>query len=147
VAPVEMTLAYFQPRLDFGNKMQAWWIREKSGATSIEVPQGKFSEYDAVLDGVRYEFKAERVIERYGNICIEHTADSKPSGISITTADYYVIMSVVDDVVVEWWRIPVSVIKEKIAAREYHKDMRGGYKWLSQFYLFRKNIFDEWRGA
>jgi hypothetical protein len=138
---------YFRILLSFGQRWQNWWLREHSKATSIEVPEGKFSQYDADLDGVRYEFKAETLIAKYGNLCIEHTANGKPSGISTTTADYYVVMSIDKDECVEWWRIPVYVIKEKIAAGLYNRDMRGGYKSLSQFYLFKKDVFDAWRGA
>jgi hypothetical protein len=56
-------------------------------------------------------------------------------------------MSIDKDECVEWWRIPVYVIKEKIAEGLWSRDMCGGYKQLSQFYLFKKEVFAPWRGV
>jgi len=132
--------------LEFGDKWQTNWL-EQHGCKDVTVMEGNFSFYDAIIEGERYEFKAERVIEKYGNICIEYACSGKPSGISVTKADYYVIMSIVDGVMKEWWKVPVSVIKEKIERREYHRDCKGGNGWNAQMYLFRKDIFSDYKGV
>jgi hypothetical protein len=108
---------------------------------------GKFSAYDVDIDGVKLEFKAETLIEKYGNICIEYACSAKPSGISVTNADFYIILSIVDGAIKEYWKIPVSVLKEKIAVRAFHRDTRGGDGWKAQMYLFKKGVFDLWKGS
>ena len=107
--------------------------------------QGNFKAYDAVLDDVKYEFKAEKLIKKYGNICIEYACSGKPSGITTTEADVYLIMSIVDDSIEECWKIPVQIIREKIASKMYHRDTRGGAGHAAQMYLFRKDVFSAWR--
>jgi len=136
----------FRLALEFGDKWQSTWLQQH-GCDNATVMEGNFSFYDAIIEGERYEFKAERLIEKYGNICIEYACTGKPSGISVTAADYYVVMSIVDNKINEWWKIPVSVIKEKIEAREYHRDTKGGNGHAAQMYLFRKDVFAAWKGV
>lgn len=138
----------FVKDIAFGNKWQAQWVRHHSDtAASVTTTSGKFSAYDVLIDGVKLEFKAETLIEKYGNICIEHACSAKPSGINVTEADFYVILSIVDGAIKEYWKIPVSVLKEKIAGKEYHRDTRGGNGWKAQMYLFKKDVFEAWKGV
>jgi hypothetical protein len=134
----------FQDDLAFGNKWQSWYISQ-AAPTEVEVMKGNFKPYDAVLDGVKHEFKAEKLIEKYGNICIEYRSRDKPSGIMTTEAEYYVIMSIVDNGVKELWKVPTSTLRNMIEAHSYHKDTRGGDGWANQMFLFKKELFTPYR--
>jgi hypothetical protein len=75
-------------------------------------------------------------------MCIEFESNGKASGISLTTADYYIYIVEGESVV---YIIPVETIKLMIDKEKYHKKMKGGYKWLSHFYLFRRELFDVYK--
>jgi hypothetical protein len=130
--------------LAFGNKWQGWYI-ERAQPTEVEVMKGNFKPYDAILDGVKHEFKAEKLIAKYGNICIEYRSRDKPSGISTTEAEYYVIMSVVDNDVNELWKVPTDALRNMIDAKAYHRDTKGGDGWANQMFLFKKELFSPYR--
>lgn len=134
----------FQADLAFGNRWQSWFI-EKVQPDEIEVREGNFKPYDAILDGEKLEFKAEKLIAKYGNICIEYRSRDRPSGIMTTEADYYVIMSIVGDEAAEVWKVPTEAIREMIAKKSYHRDTRGGDGWANQMFLFRKELFSPYR--
>ena len=134
----------FQADLDFGNKWQEWYIT-RAQPTEVEVMKGNFKPYDAILDGVKHEFKAEKLIAKYGNICIEYRSRDKPSGISTTEAEYYVIMSVVDNDVNELWKVPTQTLRNMIDAKSYHRDTKGGDGWANQMLLFKKELFSPYR--
>ena len=134
----------WQDDLDFGNKWQSWYI-ERAQPREVEVMKGNFKPYDAVLDGVKHEFKAEKLIAKYGNICIEYRSRDKPSGIMTTEADYYVIMSIVADKVDELWKVPTQTLRNMIDAKVYHRDTKGGDNWANQMFLFKKELFSPYR--
>ncbi len=112
----------------------------------INAPDGKFSEWDFCLrygdDKKFYEVKRDTYTSKTGNICIEFESNSIPSGISVTTADYYIYIVEGEPVV---YIIPVEDIKLMIAKEKYHRKMKGGYRWLSHFYLFRRELFDSYK--
>jgi hypothetical protein len=61
-----------------------------------ECVQSTKSNYDLILDGVKYEVKADRYMFKTNNVLIEYESNKKASGISITEADYYAIFEVDD---------------------------------------------------
>jgi hypothetical protein len=134
----------WQDDLDFGNKWQSWYI-EMVQPDEVTVMKGNFKEYDAVLDGEKVEFKAEKLIAKYGNICIEYRSRDKPSGIMTTEADYYIIMSIVDDSVQELWKVPTGTLRNMIDAKSYHRDTKGGDGWANQMFLFKKELFTPYK--
>jgi hypothetical protein len=61
-----------------------------------ECIQSTSSEYDLMLDGKKYEVKADRFMFKTGNVIIEYESNKKLSGISVTEADYYAIFELDD---------------------------------------------------
>jgi len=99
-------------------------------------------EYDLILDGVKYEVKADRFMFKTGNVLIEYESNKKASGISITEADYYAIFEVDGDKY-ELYLIPVQEIKDLIREKNYRSKISCGYNKLSKCYLFGKMFFDK----
>jgi hypothetical protein len=112
-------------------------------------------EYDLILDGVKYEVKADRFMFKTDNVLIEYESNKKASGISITEADYYAIFELettflnLPDVTTrrnvsyELYLIPVQEIKELIREKNYRSKISCGYNKLSKCYLFDKMFFDK----
>jgi hypothetical protein len=100
-------------------------------------------EYDLILDGIKYEVKADRFMFKTGNVLIEYESNSKASGISITEADYYAIFEVDGDKY-ELYLIPVQEIKQLISEKSYRSKISCGYNKLSKCYLFDKIHFDKY---
>lgn len=106
----------------------------------------KNSEYDVLVvnDGkeTKYEVKADRMMSKTGNICIEFECNNKPSGIQTTKADYYAYFDTNSDV---FYMVPVSVIKEKILATLYTRTINGGDGYRARLHLFPRAVFDDYR--
>ena len=104
------------------------------------------NEYDvlAIKDGkeTKYEVKADRMMAKTGNICIEFECSKKPSGIQTTQAEYYAYFDVNSDVL---YIIPVAIIKQKILAMEYSRTINGGDGYRARLHLFSRTIFDEYK--
>jgi hypothetical protein len=92
------------------------------------------SNYDVILDGVKYEVKYDSFLERTGNFCIEISSNKKPSGLSITEAEFYIIFDSSDNMT----KIQVSVLKKQI---EHQKTVMLGYNKLSECVLLPKDLF------
>jgi hypothetical protein len=111
----------------------------------IDAPNKKFSEWDF---GVRwsqltkyFEVKRDTYTTKTGNMCIEFESNNIPSGISLTTAEYYIYLVEGEDSV---YVIPTNVIKKMIDDKKYHRVQKGGYKFLSHFYLFKRELFSQY---
>lgn len=102
------------------------------------------SEYDLILDGVKYEVKADRFMFNTGNVLIEYESNKKASGISVTEADYYAIFEITQSDH-RLYLIPVQDIKELIKEKTFKRKISCGYNKLSQCYLFDKIHFDKFR--
>jgi hypothetical protein len=113
---------------------------------NIEYAHTKCAEYDLILtiDGekVYLEVKRDRYLDKTGNICIEYASNSKPSGISITKADYYLYLN---DDMSQAWLIDTDYIRSLIKNKKYHRDIKCGYNWLSRAYLFDKSFFQDFK--
>jgi hypothetical protein len=110
----------------------------------VDAPDGKFSFWDFYVrykDKKKYyEVKKDSYTTRTGNMCIEFESNGKASGISITTADYYIYLVEGEEV---YYMIPVETIRSMIEDGKYHKKQKGGYKWLAHFYLFKRELFED----
>ena len=104
------------------------------------------NEYDVLVvkDGkeTKYEVKADRMMNRTNNICIEIECSGKPSGIQTTHAEFYAYFEVGSYFL---YIIPVSVIKEKIIERKYLRTINGGDGYKARFHLFNQTIFQKYR--
>jgi hypothetical protein len=109
----------------------------------INAPNKKFSLWDFGLRygtlTIYYEVKRDTFTARTGNICIEFESNGIPSGISLSEADFYIYLVEGEQ---NYYEIPVDVLLEMIEEKKYHKVQKGGYKWLSHFYLFDRGLFD-----
>lgn len=93
---------------------------------------------------VYYEVKCDRMLYKTGNICIEYECYDKPSGITTSKANKYVIFELFPDETYNLYVIPVKRIKEQINEGTYHCVKNGGDYKRSKFYLFDKEIFKKY---
>ena len=131
----------FHRDLEFGASFENMAIQKISSENSvIERPVGKFKEYDFILDGIKYEVKSDKRAYSTGNFCIEFKrASGTLSGISTTTADYYIYFIVYPGGDYDMYKITVSFIKDLIDKKQYHTIYTN---WDgSTFYLFRSDFF------
>jgi hypothetical protein len=129
----------FKKTLAFGNSYEEILkelIPHKECIQSIK------GEYDLILDGTKYEVKADRFMFKTNNVLIEYESNKKASGISITEADYYAIFEIDNDKY-ELYLVPVLEIKQLISEKMYKRKISCGYNKLSQCYLFDKIHFDK----
>jgi hypothetical protein len=130
--------------LQFGNSYETLFLEKyHKNAQNVERPLGCFKAYDLCVDNVKYEVKSDRKTYKSGNICIEYECNGVASGIRTTTADFYVYFVVVASNVHHLYIIPVEYIKEIIADKKYHKDIRGGDGWRAKIYLFDISLFTQ----
>ena len=130
----------FKKTLAFGNSYEQILkelIPHKECIQSIK------GEYDLILDGTKYEVKADRFMFKTNNVLIEYESNKKASGISITEADLYAIFELDGDKY-ELYLIPVQEIKQLISEKMYKRKISCGYNKLSQCYLFDKMFFDKY---
>jgi hypothetical protein len=110
---------------------------------------GRFYDYDIQIkkddNVVSYEVKSDYKSATTGNLCIEYKCSNNPSGISKTKANYWANFNITNakNNLYELYIIPVDFIKEMIDTKKYHKDMRGGDYYRSQFYLFKLSLFSQ----
>jgi hypothetical protein len=125
--------------LAFGNSYEEELKMLIPHETCIQSIKG---EYDLILDGVKYEVKADRFMFKTNNVLIEYESNGKASGISITEAEYYSIFEIDNDKY-ELYLVPVLEIKQLIKEKMYKRKISCGYNKLSQCYLFDKIHFDK----
>jgi hypothetical protein len=82
------------------------------------------------------EVKSEKLASKTGNICVEYYCRGKPSGISVTKAEYYFIYVVISDVKYRVFKVPTNDIKEMIKNKLFIRECNGGDNMASKMYLF-----------
>ena len=105
----------------------------------------KNNEYDVlVIKGgkeTKYEVKADRMMGRTGNICIEFECSKKPSGIQTTQAEHYAYFDTANNML---YLIPVRIIKEFIVEGKYTRTINGGDGYKARLHLFPKEVFSDY---
>lgn len=142
----------FRKNNEFGTKYQRVLHHLVEYEKYEEAPKDrKFSEYDvkyydAVGNSMMIEVKADTYNIATGNIFIEYESNGVPSGISVTTADYWVVFchNPMGDVI-NWYYIPTDYIRDLIRNQNYLFSCRAGYKKLSKGYLFREDWFRKYQ--
>lgn len=109
---------------------------------------GNFKEYDLKIYHLdrrynTYEIKADFMIHKTGNICIEYECNNKPSGISTSTARYWGIFETYEGGY-KLYKIPRTIINKMIKEKKYKYKRVGGDNNLSKMYLFDKNLFKDY---
>lgn len=106
---------------------------------TVEHKKGYFKEYDLeiVKDGktITIEVKSDKQASRTGNLAIEYECNNKPSGITSSTADFWIYFIVFEDHEEVY---KVSLEKLKKIAKKCRK-VSGGDNMLSRMYLVPKN--------
>ena len=132
--------------LALGNKYEQEFIT-LTKPSQYKIIKGKFKEYDIEVEEegktVYYEVKSDRWTHKTNNLCIEFMCNNVDSGITTTKADYYIYFEIMPTGY-KMYKIPVSVLKEAIGAKKYHKTMNGGDGYRSKFYLFHKMHFESY---
>jgi hypothetical protein len=88
-----------------------------------ELSSGYCPEYDIKLsNGIQIEVKTENKLwKKYGNHYVEfYNKDKfKPSGISLTTSDYWVIALAVDKTLIQWIVVKTEMLKGLIGSNKW----------------------------
>jgi len=100
--------------------------------------EGKFKEYDFIItkNNINYniEVKSDRLASKTNNLVIEYECNNKPSGITATTADFWIYFIVFKDKN-ECYKIPTKELKEIV---KNCKSVVGGDNNLAKMYLLNK---------
>jgi len=139
-------MSAFTADLEFGHKYEDIFISHcLKNPVGLDRPVGKFSGYDFAVNGIRYEVKADRQTYKTGNFCIETACNGKPSGLSMTQATHYVYFVVFPSGFYDIYVIPTATLTAMIVDKKYNREMRGGDGGRSQFFLFDKELFNEYK--
>ena len=132
----------FQKELEFGNsfekKLKAY-LQPEAFAYNYD------NEYDILTfkNGtfLKYEVKADKMMFKTGNLCIEFECSGKPSGIAVSQADIYAYYEVnaeegngVDNS--KLYLIPKNFITNLISRKKYKSIINGGDGGRAKCYLF-----------
>lgn len=104
---------------------------------NYEMKEGYFKEYDLIItkDNVdtKIEVKSDRQASITGNMAIEYECNDKPSGLTSTTADYWLYFVVHKDKD-ECYKIPTNELKDLV---KNCRKVRGGDGYKSKMYLLK----------
>lgn len=90
------------------------------------------------------ETKEDFTCERTGNVGVEYHCRGKPSGISVSQADFYYYKIHEPGGIISLYKIPTAELKAMIAQRLYCRDITGGDPGSnSKNYLFRLPIIKQ----
>jgi len=118
---------------------------------SYEFSIGKCKEWDlkTINNSINtyYEVKSDLVANKHGNICIEFNCSKKDSGITATTADYWVYYVIEDKVLNKYkvFIIPTIELKEMIQDKLYTRIVKCGDGFNASCYLFKMSLFDKYK--
>ena len=129
----------FKTDLDFGQKYEKKFNDEYLEGKGV-LSKGVFLQYDIQTEKT-YEVKADRMAGNTGNFFIEYKCRDKPSGITTSTADYWVLYNVGSND--DCYIVPTKEIKRIIKKKEYFKKVSGGDGWKSKGYLIKVSSFED----
>lgn len=132
----------------FGKKYERNFV-ELIEYDSYRFPENDYhKEWDleTTKDGeiTHFEVKADRRTFSTGNICIEFAYNGEDSGITSTTADYWVLYVVNGDKTERIYLVPTEDLRKIIADELYHKTINCGDGWKSKCYLFKEEVFTKY---
>jgi hypothetical protein len=91
---------------------------------------------------VTFEVKEDFMCKQTGNVSLEYECRGKPSGVSVSEADYYIYIIHTKDDEVEYVMFKTGDLKDKITSKMYFRDITGGDKGSNtKNYLFKYDIF------
>ena len=108
----------FESNLKTGNKYEDIFVDKFLGnPPDLYRPPGRFRPYDFTTGQIAYEVKSDSIAYKYESFCIQFLHDDKPSGISTTMADLYIIFITHPTKPYRVFAIPVCVMKQAIRDR------------------------------
>lgn len=148
--PVPQNRMGFQADLPFGEMYQNRlldYLTLQDG-DEIEQPLGNFKEYDVLWRSgstvTTYEVKADRITQRTGNLCIEYECRGKPSGITTTTANYWVHFVVQGPTEHTCYIIPTDIIRSIMNS---YPSRNVGDGWKTKARLIPLAIFAQYKAT
>ena len=129
----------FDIDLQFGKKYEK--ICEKYFDNIEYAPNIKFSKYDFISNGIKYEVKCDRLSYKTGNICLEIECYGKPSGISLSESEYYIYFIIKSNNEYDAYKIGTNILRNKMINC---KCIYGGDYKKSKFYLLKLIDFKEY---
>ncbi len=113
---------------------------------TVEHKKGYFKEYDLIItkDGkeTKIEVKSDKQASKTGNLAIEYECNNKPSGITSSTADYWIYFIVYpEEKREECFKIPIDDLKNIV---ETCRQVSGGDGMRSRLYLVKKSLVEKY---
>ena len=91
---------------------------------------------------LKYEVKADKMMCKTGNLCLEFNCNNKPSGIEVSKADVYAYYEVNGNDS-KLYLIPKNFLLSLINRKKYKTIINGGDGGRVKCYLFAKEIFKD----
>ncbi len=139
--PNETSNHFFKEKLSIGEKYEKLLAQKhikynhiefsKKGEWDIKYTNGNKTEY--------IEVKADLSAKDTGNLYIEYASYGKPSGLSISKANYWFIFEVIDDKKEKYNLYKFTIDELKILIQGCKTITNGGLKGYSNGYLLPKN--------
>lgn len=108
----------------------------------VYYPDGNFKDYDFIIDdNIKVEVKSDIQASFTGNLCIEYECNNKPSGISSTSADYWIYFINYKDHD-ECYKIPLKELID--ICHKKGRKVSGGDGGRSRCFLIKKDIFKDY---
>lgn len=132
----------FKQDLAFGKKYEILSTCFTDYDRVVLAPEKKFKAFDYYTvknnKRVAFEVKADKLAYRTGNLPIEFQCNNKPSGLTATKADYWIIFAVDANGKYEVYKFPVNELKE-LVLKENCRKVNGGDGWRARMYLLKKS--------
>jgi hypothetical protein len=140
----------FSKDLEFGNSFEK---KLKAYLQPEAFAYNDDNEYDILTfkngSFLKYEVKADKMMFKTGNLCIEFECNSKPSGIAVSQADIYAYYevnnkrSLTEREDSKLYLIPKNFLTNLISRKKYKSIINGGDGGRAKCYLFAKEIFKD----
>lgn len=142
----------FQKDLIFGKKYENIFAK----LTKEKYIQSEgYVHWDIMINNLKYEIKTDKLINKTKNFCIEFSCNNKLSGISISDADYWVFIEIIDynellgdnyDYKYNMYVIPKKDLINIIENPKIIKKIKTGTENnKNKFYLINKTYFMDYK--
>lgn len=144
------TVPCFDKDLEFGKQYQLkvkdlfeWeeFVNTEGYLKEFDIT-GSFKTEEGNLIKTKWEVKADRRAKQTGNIAIEFESNGKPSGITTTTADFWIYFIHGENT---YYLIPTSVLRRKVKQNRWWRIIQVNDEMRNRVYLFERSQFEKYR--